>query len=446
MRMRRWALAVFASLAICTGCGKSGLGCSGASKEAEPDPRPMSREKLRELLGEARPGKDGRWGRLRTTQSESEQYVQTQIRQLEALGYASGTKTAPSLAGVVRHDASRAYPGLNFYTAGHASEAVLMGLDGRVAHRWAKDFWEVWPNDGADREQEGTQHWRRAHLFPNGDLLVIHEGLGLVKLDKDSNVIWAKRNGAHHDLQVLPNGDIAVLARVARVIERVDYRRPTLEDFVLILDANGEEGERYSLLEAFERSEAHGHIWDEGTRRWGDLFHTNSIEVLDGRFASKNPAFAKGNFLLSSRHLDTVFIVDPDGNEVIWALRGAFKAQHDAKMLDDGSLMLFDNSGRRRISAVQVYDIANGELQWEYAGSEAQPFYTQFCGASQRLPNGNTLITESDNGRAFEITEDGTIVWDFYNPHRAGENDEFIATLFMVERVPVKYVGWLESE
>lgn len=406
----------------------------------------MSREQLRELLGEARPGKDGRWGRLRATQTPADEDVQTQIRQLEALGYASGTKTAPSLAGVVRHDAASVHGGLNFYTAGHAAEAMLMDMDGRILHRWARGFWEVWPNDEADRDQEGTHHWRRAHLFPNGDLLVIHEGLGLVKLDKDSNVIWARRNGAHHDLHVLQNGDIAVLARVARVIKRVDYRRPTLEDFVLILDANGKEKERYSLLEAFERSEAHGHIWHEATRRWGDLFHTNSIEVLDGRFADENPAFAKGNFLLSSRHLDTVFVVDADDKEVIWALRGAFKAQHDARMLDDGSLMLFDNSGRRRASAVQVYDIADGKLQWEYAGTEAQPFYTQFCGASQRLPNGNTLITESDNGHAFEITADGTIVWDFYNPHRAGENDEFIATLFMVERVPVEYVGWLQGE
>jgi len=35
-----------------------------------------------------------------------------------------------------------------------------------------------------------------------------------------------------------------------------------------------------------------------------------------------------------------------------------------------------------------------------------------------------------------EITLDGTIVWDFYNPHRAGKNDEFIATLFRMDRLP----------
>jgi predicted Rdx family selenoprotein len=32
------------------------------------------------------------------------------------------------------------------------------------------------------------------------------------------------------------------------------------------------------------------------------------------------------------------------------------------------------------------------------------------------LPNGNTLITESTIGRVFEITKNGTIVWEWFNP------------------------------
>ena len=108
--------------------------------------------------------------------------------------------------------------------------------------------------------------------------------------------------------------------------------------------------------------------------------------------------------------------------------------------------MLFDNSGRGRVSAVEVYDLKTLALQWAYAGSETQPFYTRFCGTSQRLPNGDTLITESDNGRAFEVTADGDIVWEFYNPHRAGENDEFIAALFRMDRLPRDFPSWLARE
>ena len=34
----------------------------------------------------------------------------------------------------------------------------------------------------------------------------------------------------------------------------------------------------------------------------------------------------------------------------------------------------------------------------------------------QRLANGNTLITESERGRVFEVTADKEIVWRFVNP------------------------------
>ena len=54
----------------------------------------------------------------------------------------------------------------------------------------------------------------------------------------------------------------------------------------------------------------------------------------------------------------------------------------------------------------------------------------------QRLPNDNTLITDSVSGRAFEVTRDKEIVWEFYNPHRAGENDEYIALVHELTRLP----------
>jgi hypothetical protein len=35
----------------------------------------------------------------------------------------------------------------------------------------------------------------------------------------------------------------------------------------------------------------------------------------------------------------------------------------------------------------------------------------------QRLPSGNTIICESDNGRFFEVTPDNEIVWEYENPY-----------------------------
>jgi len=59
------------------------------------------------------------------------------------------------------------------------------------------------------------------------------------------------------------------------------------------------------------------------------------------------------------------------------------------------------------------------------------------------LPNGNTLITESENGKAFEVTPEGKIVWEFFNPHRAGDNNELIAALYDVVRYDQNQFDWL---
>ena len=65
----------------------------------------------------------------------------------------------------------------------------------------------------------------------------------------------------------------------------------------------------------------------------------------------------------------------------------------------------------------------------EYSGSPEEPFFSSLMGTVQRLPGGNTLITESDFGRAFEVDAAGRIVWEFDSPHTAGENDEFVAVI-----------------
>jgi len=64
---------------------------------------------------------------------------------------------------------------------------------------------------------------------------------------------------------------------------------------------------------------------------------------------------------------------------------------------------------------------------------------------NQRLPNGNTLITESTQGRIFEVTPENEIVWEYYNPHRTGEENELIATVMGARRLNGKKLIFLEN-
>jgi len=135
---------------------------------------------------------------------------------------------------------------------------------------------------------------------------------------------------------------------------------------------------------------------------------------------------------------------DLDKDTFTWAQKHDPGGQHDPEILPNGHLIYFDNFRNKRYSVVAEFDPVTDEVAWDYRGTAEQPFHSATCGTQQRLPNGNTLITESDGGRAFEVTAEGEIVWEFYNPERAGEEGEYIATISEMLRVPWEQVdAWL---
>jgi len=141
--------------------------------------------------------------------------------------------------------------------------------------------------------------------------------------------------------------------------------------------------------------------------------------------------------LISVFVLNTVAVIDPDRETVVWARTGPWRHQHQPNFLDNGHLLVFDNLGAgHERSRVQEVDPVSGKLFWQYGGTPEVDLYSKTLGSCQRLPNGNTLITESENGRALEVTRGKRVVWEFYNPHRAGARGELVAVLFEMLRLP----------
>lgn len=381
---------------------------------------------------------DGKWRPARPTNpARPSAALAEAAAQVQAIPYLGGYHAPSDLYGVVTFDRSRAFPGLNLYTSGHAPEAILMTLDGRELRRWHRSIADVWPDLALDPQVRKTDFWRRAWLYPNGDLLAIFDGHGLVKLDRTSRVLWAARGGYHHDLQVAADGSIYVLDRDGKLIPRIHPTLGVLEDFITILAPNGKRRDRISLLEAFEQSPFASFL--KGMPDHGDIFHTNTLEILDGRLAARLPAFKAGNILVSVLQLNTLAVVDPGTRRVVWALRGPWRKQHQPTVLDNGHLLLFDNVGLDRDhSRVLEIDPANGAILWQYGGTATQELSSHTLGTAQRLANGNTLITESENGRAIEVSPSGEIVWEFRSPYRAGEHRELVAVVFEMLRIPAR--------
>jgi hypothetical protein len=367
--------------------------------------------------------------------------IEVQIQALEALGYASGTQPSTADSGVKESQQTDSTTGYLLGTDGHAPVAWLMDFTGKVLHRWSMDYDSAFPGNNVDANTDGIGYFRRVALLPEGELLAIYEGQGMIKLDAQSNLVWAFDGLTHHDFEVQPDGTVYTLTRVAHVIDRVNPNRPILEDFATQLSADGEVLSTFSILEAVRDSPYRPLL--QNSLRSGDIFHTNTIEVLDAGLAHLDPAFRNGNILLSLHAVHALVVVDAETERVVWALSGLTRLQHQPTVLDNEHLMVFDNKGDLGMSRVIEVDVETNRIVWEYSGQQ-HDFFSATCGSAQRLASGNTLITESDRGRAFIVTPSGRTIWEYVTPHRTGPDDAFIATLFEVIHLPSEIdLSWL---
>lgn len=89
---------------------------------------------------------------------------------------------------------------------------------------------------------------------------------------------------------------------------------------------------------------------------------------------------------------------------------------------------------------------------WTYRAPDPESFYAPFISGAHRLPNGNTFVTSGPQGRLFEITAGGEIVWELWNPYSgdiresdgtrpwAGD-DRLLYGVWRAQKLPPDYPG-----
>lgn len=342
------------------------------------------------------------------------------LERISTLGYVdvSPEPARTTQMGVTVFDETRSYPGYNLYTRRNESSAELIDARGRLVHRW---------------HQEQDLAWVRAVLLADGDLLVVGAEPWdaeadskrtaprfAMRLNWGNEIVWKRPLSAHHDIVMTPEGRIGVLTVKGRRPQDGPASAIVVEDHVTILSEDGEIEDERSLEQMLKaRPDIHTlRPPGKGRRKW-DPLHSNSLRWLsDEALAAKDPIYALGNIIVCFRYQNSVAIFDWDKQEVVWTWGQEDIIQpHDAVILDSGNILIFDNGVKRGWSRVVELDPLNREIVWEYKAPKPRSFYTGARGANQRLPNGNTLISESNKGRAFEVTPEGDIVWEYFVPH-----------------------------
>lgn len=356
--------------------------------------------------------------------------------------------------GVRPEELARAFPGYTLFTSGDDQVARLIALDGRVVHEWRLPYSRVWGDAAAvaKPQPDSVVYMDRARVFPNGDLLAIYIssadtpwGYGMVKMDRQSRVIWRYLDHVHHDMEIAPDGRIYTLVhrfKQERPGRALQFERPYLEDFLVAISPEGEELKRVSLTEALLDSQYSGLLEFLPYFTLGDPLHPNTVEYIDAEKARNFPFGDAGDILVSFREQSLLAVVSMATGQIKWATTGAWLRQHDPSIQPNGDILMFDNLGglqRGNSSRIIEIDPRTSNIKWSFGGTSDHPLYSFIRSHAERLPNGNTLITESDGGRLLEVTREGDVVWNYVNPIRRGDRQQLIPIVNGAQRIGPRY-------
>ena len=235
-----------------------------------------------------------------------------------------------------------------------------------------------------------------------------------------------------------------------------------------------------------------------------DWIHCNAIHY--------NPTF--NQILISAHNLSEVWVIDHSttttqaaghtggnsskGGDLLyrWGNPAAYRrgtaadkklfGQHDAQWIATncpgaGNILVFNNgpgrtggtnystvdelvppvdaSGNYALTAGSAYGPTN--YFWTYKASPPTNFFGMDIGGVQRLPNGNSLITYGICGTLFEVTTNGTTVWDYVNPVTSAPlvqgsaiptdpvalfQTQYLNEVFKVHRYDTNFVGLLGKD
>ncbi len=364
-------------------------------------------------------------GQEPAVEEDAEQARIDQLRSLPYLTYSRKPAGEGEASGVVRYDSARSWPGYNLYVIRGICRADLVDMRGRVVNSWSST---------------PCQRWAQAELLPEGDLLVVGRATKrsryLLRLSWQGKVIWQKDIPSHHDIERTPSGALLALTLTNRRVVMNEKGRLIVDNLLALLDESGEVVESRSLFDILSADPAQRALVDNRARegKANDLLHANSVEWMrEKHLFGTSPLYRMDHILVSLRHQDIVAIVDWRQRRLVWWWgRGELSGPHDATLLENGQVLVFDNGLGRGWSRVVQIDPVSNRIVWQYKAKPPESFFSSALGSCQRLPNGNTLIANSESGEAFEVTSEGEVVWKFVTPHQNSRHQR--ATIVRMKR------------
>jgi len=293
------------------------------------------------------------------------------------------------------------------------------------------------------------------------------------KVDSGNTIILAHKNVKHSEISEIELLDDTII--------EVDWEGNIIWEWVCS-DHFEELGFDKEARETLSR--------DPNTRFFGsnagDWMHINSASVIGPNkfYDQGDERFHPDNIIWDARETNIIAIIDKKSGKIVWQLGpdyskpetkhlGWIIGQHHAHLIPqglpgEGNILVFDNGGwagygkpnpssadgvknaLRDHSRILEINPVTLEIEWQYTPTEAgyqapldsYRFYSPYISSAQRLPGGNTLITEGADGRVFEVTREHELVWEYISPYKNKRNSNMV---YRAYRLPYEWVPQLEK-
>jgi len=402
--------------------------------------------------------------------------------------------------GTTLHDSSQSWKGYVLFGAPDG-RTHLVDLEGNDVHTWQhRGFPSELIDPAVNAGRLGHVLVQLERSAEGGRFNGIFDNKSVGELDWQGRVVWSWSGGTEshaarqtHDHERLANGNTLLLTSVARRLP--GFTPPDVTDQVVReVDPRGDVVWSWSVAEHLEQFgiPAEGlallrRSVGSGSGNHGFLTINNLTTLGQNHwFDAGDARFHPDNLIIDSREANFIAIIDKRSGDVVWRLGPDFieppfpasarllqhelprrvdqlSGQHDAHLIPKGlpgagNLLVFDNQGAAGFpparlgifagSRVLEIDPTTQDIVWQYTGEDsgapAWSFHSSFISSARRLPNGNTLIDEGQNGRIFQVTSRGKIVWEYVNPYFAptviGSREVRSNWVFRAQPVPYSWV------
>ena len=184
-------------------------------------------------------------------------------------------------------------------------------------------------------------------LHPDGSLIYnyYYQPSGLIKIDTAGNIVWTQKNLLfHHGMNLNKDGDIWASTKIPGWKATGDYflggKRVLYNDYS-ISKIDNETGEilfHKSITEILTENKLSNYLLKSASIR--DPIHLNDVQP-----ALKTTQYYKeDDVFISVRNMSLILHYRPSTNKLIRLIEGPFINQHDVDIINDSTLIIFNNN------------------------------------------------------------------------------------------------------